>query len=117
MGTQGLARHQFHRLPKLFFEQKREGHEVIEGLFTGREFDQEVYVALVVGRVALKRPKDAKPPHAETPQVVPVAAYPPDQVLFGLNWSHSTGKSHRPTQMLPLGCRGSGRSRICRLGM
>ena len=62
MGAQGLAHYQFHRSPKLLFEQKREGHKVVEGLFTRREFDQEVYVALLVGRVALERPKDAEPP-------------------------------------------------------
>jgi hypothetical protein len=41
-GTEGLARHHFHRLLKPFFEQKREGHEVVEGLFAGGEFDQEL---------------------------------------------------------------------------
>jgi hypothetical protein len=51
---------------------------VVEGLFAGGEFDKQVHVAFLSGRVALKRPEDAKTPHAEPPQVVLVTAHPSD---------------------------------------
>ena len=39
MGAQGLASDQFDRPSKLFFQEKREGHKVIKGLFPGGELD------------------------------------------------------------------------------
>ena len=93
MGAQRLACDQLHRPPKLFFQQKRGGHKVVERFFVRRELDEEIYVALRIGRIAPKRAKQADASDAQLTQVVPVATQTSNQILFGLNCSHSSEKT------------------------
>ena len=65
MGTQGLASHDIDRSPQFVFQQKRDGHEVVEGFFARRKFDQQIYVTLRIGVISLKRPKQG--PMRRTP--------------------------------------------------
>ena len=74
MGTQRLACDQLHRPPKLVFQQKRDSHKVVGRFFVQRELDEEIYVALRIGRIAPKRAKQADAPDAELTQIVPVVA-------------------------------------------
>ena len=92
MGAQRLACDQLHRPPKLFFQQKRGGHKVVERFFVRRELDEEIYVALRIGCIAPKRAKQADASDAQLTQIVPVAAQTSNQILFGLNCSHSNKK-------------------------
>ena len=74
MGAQRLACDQLHRPPKLFFQQKRDGHEVVERFSVRRELNEEIHIALRIGRIAPKRAKQADASDAELTQIVPVAA-------------------------------------------
>ena len=74
MRTQGLARHDVDRSPQFVFQQKRDGHEVVEGFFARRKFDQQIYVTLRIGVISLKRPKQADAADAESMQIVSVTA-------------------------------------------
>ena len=93
MGAQRLACDQFHRPPKLFFQQKRGGHKVVKRFFVRHKLDEEIYVALRIGRIAPKRAEQADASDAELTQIVPVVAQTSNQVLFGLNCSHSNKKT------------------------
>jgi len=54
MGAEGLPRHQFYRPPQFLFQQKRDGHEVVKGLFSRHKLNQKIYIALRVGLASLK---------------------------------------------------------------
>jgi len=101
MGTQGLAGYDFERSPQFVFQQKRDGHEVVEGFFAGRKFDQQIYVALRTGVVSLKRSKQANAADAESTQIVSVTTQAFNQVMFGLNDSHNDRKNCLQPRMLP----------------
>ena len=101
MGAQGLAGYDVDRSPQFVFQQKRDGHEVVEGFFAGREFDQQIYVALRIGVVSLKRSKQADAADAESTQIVSVTAQAFNQVMFGLNDIHSDRKNCLQPRMLP----------------
>ena len=74
MGAQRLACDRLHRPPKLLFQQKRGGHEVVERFFVRRELDEEIYIALRIGRITPKRAKQADASDAQLTQIVPVVA-------------------------------------------
>jgi len=54
MGAQGLTRHQFHRTSQFVFQQKRDGHEVVKGLFSRHKLNQKIHIALGAGFASLK---------------------------------------------------------------
>ena len=101
MGTQGLASHDINRSPQFVFQQKRDGHKVVEGFSARRKFDQQIYVTLRIRVISLKRPKQADAADAESIQIVSVTAQASNQVLFGLNCSHGNRKNCRQPRMLP----------------
>jgi hypothetical protein len=93
MRAECLARYQLHRPAECLFQQKRDSHKMVKGLFSWGKLDQKIYVALGVGLVSLKGAKHAEALHTEPTQIAAVAAQATHQVLFGLNCSHSGEKT------------------------
>jgi len=93
MRAERLARYQFHRPAECLFQQKRNGHKMVKGLFSWGKLDQKIHVALRVGLAPLKGAKYAETLHTEPTQIAAVAAQATHQVLFGLNCSHSGEKT------------------------